>query len=112
MLRPPWVKSQKIEKEGSALKQAAFLQWIEQIYATKENELDCQQMQDLLPEFVEAEQNKTVPPHAAKAFHDNLKQCPDCQEVYDGLRYVVEMEQAVEITPQTQATPLEAIPAD
>jgi len=111
-LRPPRVKSQKKEKEGSALKQEAFLQWIEQIYATKEDEFDCEQMQDLLPQFVEAELNQTVPPPFAKKFHENLKQCPDCQEIYDGLRYVVEMEQAGEITPQTQTTPLEAIPAD
>lgn len=68
-----------------------FTNWIDRIYATKEEELDCQQTQSLLPAYVEAEFNGD---HfdAASAVEIHLYQCPDCKETYQGLYHLVRLE--------------------
>lgn len=69
------------------MRQENFTRWIENIYATQENEIDCPQFQNYLPAFVEAELNNTRLPHTA-VLDSHLQQCPDCNEVYKGLRLV------------------------
>lgn len=74
------------------LNQENFAQWIEKIYATEENELDCNQTQTYLPAFVEAEVNGRLRPSHAHMLQTHLAQCPDCMETYVGLRHVLEAE--------------------
>lgn len=75
-----------------ALNQENFAKLIEKIYATEENELDCNQTQAYLPAYVEAEVNGRQHPSHAHMLQTHLAQCPDCMEVYAGLQYVLEVE--------------------
>lgn len=72
----------------------AFFHWIEILYATQEHEIDCKQFQNYLPAFVEAELSQLPLPHTA-VLKSHLQQCPDCHEIYHGLRLVV-MAEAIE----------------
>ena len=69
-----------------------FVQWLERMYATAETEMDCEQLQALLPAYVDFEiagQDMGVRFPQAKA---HLAQCQDCAEEYAGLRKVAELE--------------------
>ena len=69
-----------------------FAQWLERIYATAEAEIDCAQLQVLLPAYVDFEiagGDPGVPFQQARA---HLAQCPDCAEEYEGLRKVAGLE--------------------
>lgn len=68
----------------------AFREWIGRIYATSTDELDCDETQARLPAYVDAELQGSTPDTAVA---DHLHQCSDCMEIFDGLRYVAELEQ-------------------
>ena len=68
-----------------------FTRWIEQVYTTEEHEIDCRQLQNFLPAFVDAEVKGERLPHTA-VIQTHLQRCPDCQEIYEGLRLVVRAE--------------------
>lgn len=82
--------------------QKEFTHWIETIFATQDHEIDCKQFQNYLPAFVEAEWQYAPLPHTA-VLTTHLRHCPDCQEIYDGLRLVVETELREPFTPGTTA---------
>jgi hypothetical protein len=73
------------------LEQKAFTRWIETIFETQEHEIDCKQFQSYLPAFVEAEVKGERLPHTA-VLVAHLHQCPDCEEIYQGLLFVVRPE--------------------
>jgi hypothetical protein len=79
------------------LNQENFAKTIEKIYATEENELDCNQTQAYLPAYVEAEVNGRQRPSHAHMLQVHLAQCPDCRETYVGLRHVLEAEVSGEL---------------
>lgn len=67
-----------------------FADWIDRVYATENDELDCYQVQAALPAIAEAEVKDTqVDPVIVQRVQDHLHQCADCTEVYDGLKYVL-----------------------
>jgi len=69
-----------------------FIQWLERIYATAETEVDCEQLQAILPAYVEFEIAGGDPlTHFPQALA-HLGQCPDCAEEYEGLRKVAGLE--------------------
>jgi hypothetical protein len=74
------------------LNQESFAKLIEKIYATEENELDCNQTQAYLPAYVEAEVNGRPRPSHTRMLQAHLAQCPDCMETYTGLQHVLEAE--------------------
>ncbi len=74
-----------------ALAEETFTRWIEQIYTTEEHEIDCKQLQNFLPAFVDAEVNRERLPHTA-VIRTHLQHCPDCQEIYEGLNLVIRAE--------------------
>lgn len=80
--------------------QQTFTHWIETLFATQEHEIDCKQFQNYLPAFVEAELNQTPLPYTA-VLANHLCQCPDCDEIYQGLRLVLQSETAESFTPDT-----------
>jgi len=82
------------------LTQELFTRWIENLYATQDHEVDCRQFQNHLPAFVEAELNNTRLPHTA-VLATHLRQCPDCNEIYQGLRLVA-LAEATETFPSNQ----------
>ncbi len=73
------------------MEQKAFTRWIETTFETQEHEIDCKQFQNYLPAFVEAEANGERLAHTAVLLA-HLHQCPDCQEIYQGLSFVVKVE--------------------
>lgn len=75
------------------LEQKTFTRWIETIFETHEHEIDCKQFQSYLPAFVEAEVNGEPLSHTA-VLVNHLHQCRDCQEIYQGLFFVVKTELA------------------
>ncbi len=69
-----------------------FLQWLERIYATAETEMDCEQLQVILPAYVDWEIAGRDPAARLSQVKAHLAQCPDCAEEYEGLRKVAELE--------------------
>lgn len=68
-----------------------FTHWIENVFATQEHEIDCQQLQGYLPAFVDGELNDELSPQST-IVKTHLQQCPDCTEIYEGLILVVKAE--------------------
>lgn len=63
---------------------------IEQVYTTKENELDCDRFQAMLPQQVEAEINHGI--LLDSAFNAHRHHCPDCNDLYKTLSEVMDLE--------------------
>ncbi len=71
-----------------------FLHWLEQIYSTRDKEIDCKTIQELLPIYVDFElaNNSRTPLGdrlAPVAVH--LAQCPDCAEEHAALFTIARM---------------------
>ena len=66
--------------------------WINHIYATQDEEYSCDQVLPLLSEYVEQTSDSQPLGSIAALVSHHLHQCPDCQEVYEGLRYLLEVE--------------------
>ncbi len=84
------------------LEQITFTRWIETIFETQEHELDCKQFQNYLPAFVETEAKGERLAHTAVLLA-HLHQCPDCEEIYQGLLFVVKTEAAENWSADTAA---------
>ena len=69
-----------------------FLQWLNQIYAATEAEIDCDRLQALLPAYVDFEVAGDDPGSRLPQAKAHLTQCPDCADVYAGLHAVAELE--------------------
>ncbi len=69
-----------------------FVHSLDQIYGTAEKEIDCQELQRLLPTYVEMQIARGDATQQFPAVHTHLLQCPDCAEEYRGLREVAEIE--------------------
>ncbi len=69
-----------------------LIESMERLYATATTELDCDQVQSLLPAYVEAEIAGAVSPERFAPFQAHLKQCPDCAHEHLALRQVTELE--------------------
>lgn len=75
-----------------------FAKWISKIYATEENEADYEEVQSLLPAYVEAEfKGEPFDPELASKIETHLCQCSDSMETYQALRYLVKMEAKEEL---------------
>jgi hypothetical protein len=81
-------------KLGKAvLKSKAFGRWIESIYKTNGEELDCRTTQSMLPEYVESVvENKFTDADVHEKLKHHFLHCNDCKEVFDGLKFVVSQE--------------------
>jgi len=74
------------------LNSTQLAEWLERIYATAETEIDCEQLQALLPATVDLEiAGQATTPYLAQV-KAHVAQCPDCAEEYAGLRKVAELE--------------------
>jgi len=69
-----------------------FTEWLERIYNTAETEMDCEQLQAVLPAYVDFEIAGHEPGTHFRQAKAHLVQCPDCAEEYEGLRKVAELE--------------------
>jgi len=77
---------------GSSLTYERFIRWLAQIYATSESEIGCDQLQALLPTYVELEIAGQSPGDHLPQVSVHLAQCPDCAEEYAGLQEVIALE--------------------
>lgn len=69
-----------------------ILKSIERIYATRDREIDCKQLQATLPVYAQAQLNGVDPAREYPAIHAHLVQCPDCLEEYEALLHVASLE--------------------
>ena len=73
------------------MNQKEFQSWVNWLYETEGEAIDCQELQAILPAYVDAEiAGQPLDPMIIQKVKTYLSQCPDCREVYDGLKYVVE----------------------
>lgn len=79
------------------MKTEAFTDWIKQIYAAGNDMLDCDETQATLPAYVDALQAQgAIDPLAEKLIESHLANCPDCNETFDGLKFVAEQAESIE----------------
>ncbi len=83
-------REEDIRMEGS-LKEERISHLISRVYATEDVELGCDQVQSLLPWFVEADVDGADASESSPV-RAHLEQCPDCEATYQGLRAVLEAE--------------------
>ena len=69
-----------------------FLHWLDQIYATASTEIDCDQLQLLLPAYVDFEVAGSDPGGRLPQVKAHLAQCRDCFEEHTGLLAVAQLE--------------------
>jgi hypothetical protein len=80
-------------KRKSSLNNQEISTLITRLYATKEHELLCSQIHELLPVYVEAEfEGEPLETAVVHDIETHLQQCPDCTELYQGLCFLVELE--------------------
>jgi predicted anti-sigma-YlaC factor YlaD len=82
----------------------SFHDWIRRIYATQDDELDCNAVFDLLPTYVDMEIAGEAPSARFCEVEHHLRQCPYCFDLYLGLRDAALLESR-EATPE--AVPIE-----
>jgi len=75
------------------LNREQFFNWLEQIYATREMEIDCARLQALLPAYVDFEiaGGDLGEAHLASV-RAHLAQCSACHDEYQGLLAVARLE--------------------
>jgi predicted anti-sigma-YlaC factor YlaD len=71
----------------------SFRNWIRRIYATKDQELDCDLVFQTIAPYVDAELAGDDPERRFPAVAHHLSQCPMCQDLYLGLRETAHAEQ-------------------
>ncbi len=77
----------------------SFRQWIRQVYATRDEELDCDEFYELVPRYVDME---VAGEDASRLFPNvthHLEQCAECHDMYLALRDVVQLD-AHEFVPE------------
>ncbi len=66
--------------------------WIERIYRTEPEEIDCAALYDAIARFVELGVSGQDAASLLPLVQQHLDQCPNCYDLYDALKAVVEME--------------------
>lgn len=82
----------------------SFHDWIRRIYATRPDEIDCEQLVEALPRYVDRVIAEKTPQNAPQ-IEQHLMQCPHCQELYLALREAAMLEEQEQ--PPTELVPLE-----
>jgi predicted anti-sigma-YlaC factor YlaD len=81
----------------------SFYDWIRRIYATQDDELDCDEVEELLPAYIDCEiAGQVPPPHLAGVEH-HLLQCAYCHDLYLAVREAALLEAESEL----EAVPVE-----
>ena len=77
----------------------SFREWIRQVYATWDEELDCDGLYEIIPRYVEMKvAGEDVGQHFPHVTH-HLEQCAECYDMYLALRDVVQLEER-EVVPE------------
>ncbi len=89
------------------MKLESFREWIREIYATRDDELDCDAVFELIPRYVDMEARGDDPDlHYSEVAH-HLQQCSYCRDIYVGVLEAAELEkeEPAERTPTLSARP-------
>lgn len=78
------------------MKLESFREWIRQIYATQDDELDCDAVFELIPEYVDMEVAGEDPTTHFPQAHHHLKQCSRCRDIYIGVLEAAKLEEKEE----------------
>jgi hypothetical protein len=74
-----------------------FRKWIRHIYATRDEELGCDELFEIVPRYVDMEiAGERTKPHFSEVEH-HLSQCPHCYDLYLTLRDAALLESRVEM---------------
>ena len=71
----------------------SFRNWIHKIYATKDQEPDCDLLSQTIPPYIDAELAGDDPDQRFPALAHHLSQCPVCRDLYLALREAARAEQ-------------------
>jgi hypothetical protein len=76
-----------------------LLNWLNQVYSTREAEVDCDRLQALLPTLVELETGgeAVLDNEGLTQVRAHLAQCPDCAEEYESLCAIVRLDNQGEL---------------
>jgi predicted anti-sigma-YlaC factor YlaD len=83
-----------------------FRKWIRQIYATRDQEMDCEGFFEAIPKYIDFE---IAGGNANLQFPEvqrHLAQCPRCKDLYDAVREAARLEsesEAAELIPVRSA---------
>jgi predicted anti-sigma-YlaC factor YlaD len=81
-------------KGDFAVNREQFLRWIDQIFATREEEIDCERLKELLPAYVDfevANEDRTLTEASLAVVADHLCQCADCAAEHAAILAVARM---------------------
>jgi predicted anti-sigma-YlaC factor YlaD len=78
------------------LKLESFREWIRQIYATRDDELDCDAVFELIPKYVDREVAGEDPTIDLPQVEHHLKQCSRCRDIYVGVLEAAKLEEKEE----------------
>jgi hypothetical protein len=76
-----------------------FHQWIHQIYTTQDEELDCNELLDTIPRYVDVEIAGGATDPQFPGVETHLGHCPQCQDLYLTLREVALLENQQVVQP-------------
>ncbi len=69
-----------------------FVQSVQRIYTTSSNEIDCEQFQLLLAQYVDKEIARGDAAQCFPSAYSHILQCPDCAEDYNSLLQVARLQ--------------------
>jgi predicted anti-sigma-YlaC factor YlaD len=70
----------------------SFRSWLKRIYLTRDEELDCEQLLEILPQYVDLEVAGEPADQSLPDVEDHLTQCAECYDLYLTLRDVAALE--------------------
>ncbi|MDY7077817.1 MAG: hypothetical protein SXV54_12925 [Chloroflexota bacterium] len=86
-----------------------FRKWIRQIYATRDEELDCNEFFEAIPKYVDVEVTGEKANLRFPEIEHHLNQCPQCYDLYLTLRQAALLESRVEPLESQQIEPIELL---
>lgn len=72
-------------------------QWLERVYNTADDEIDCDQAGELMAAYVDAIIEGSINDDLFDALRLHLSQCPDCSDLYENLYLVSYLEDKGEL---------------
>ena len=95
------------------LENKEFIKWIKEIYATKNDEIDCDQTQANLPSYVDAIVDQhPIDPIVVQKIQTHLDNCLDCKEVFEGLQFIASHEESHPAQDNSESISSTAVAAD
>jgi predicted anti-sigma-YlaC factor YlaD len=66
--------------------------WLQRVYKTQDEEIDCAQLYDTIAQFVDMQVSGQDAAQILPLVQQHLDQCPDCHDLYESLRTMAELE--------------------